>query len=129
MPDPPSASIMAATDVYRCPVRAVGTYAGTTDGYKEGKLQRRKTTSGGEGVEVIPAENGLPVTWPCGFGGKAWEDLEETGISVRKAEDRVSPQPSADLNHRVVQTERGEVHTQVGPWYRFLTTADGLVVH
>ena len=54
MPDPPSASIMAATDAYRCPVRAVGTYAGTTDGYKEGKLDRRKTTSGGEGVEVIP---------------------------------------------------------------------------
>jgi hypothetical protein len=36
MPDPPSASIMAATDAYRCPVRAVGTYAGTTDGYKDG---------------------------------------------------------------------------------------------
>jgi len=27
---------MAATDAYRCPVRAVGTYAGTTDGYKDG---------------------------------------------------------------------------------------------
>ena len=82
----------------------------------------------GEVAEIVPGEERFPVAGPGGFVGRAWKELEDVGRRVPEANDRVTPEGSADLEGDLLDGECCEVRIHSTPWYHFFPNGEGLVV-